>query len=221
MGHVQKKLYSTAAKLAISPSSLSHFPPREFQKKPGTAAPAPPFDADVWASLQPPAKSALSAFSHRIGLGNVLTSEKTIQQACVHPSFLPFHEQYYPNEPLPKSNAQLAAIGNSLMGLFASEYLHAAYPHLPLRVLKAAVSAHVGPMTCASVAQEMGATPLLRWRRQVCLFPNRSYSLSQLTKCLTAGDTTKTGPHAHRRLILYPPRHNRPNISRTLPPCRA
>lgn len=58
-------------------------------------------------------------------------------------------------------------MGNSLMGLFASEYLHASYPHLPLRVLKAAVSAHVGPLTCASVAQEMGATPLLRWHRQV------------------------------------------------------
>ncbi|KAG6381624.1 hypothetical protein JVT61DRAFT_223 [Boletus reticuloceps] len=52
------------------------------------------------------------------------------------------------------------------MGLFASEYLHASYPHLPTRVLKAAVSAHVGPLTCASVAQEMGATPLLRWHRQ-------------------------------------------------------
>lgn len=217
MGHVQKKLYSTAAKLAISPSSLSQFPPREFEKNSGVAAPAPSFDADVWASLQPPAKSALFAFSHRIGLGNVLTSDKTIQQACVHPSFLTFHQKYYPNEPLPRSNAQLAAIGNSLMGLFASEYLHASYPHLPLRVLKAAVSAHVGPMTCASVAQEMGATPLLRWHRQVCLLP---YLIALLMNCLTARNITKTSPPAHRRVILYPPCHNRPNISRTFPPCR-
>jgi large subunit ribosomal protein L44 len=49
--------------------------------------------------------------------------------------------------------------------MFASEFLFAAYPYLPTRVLKAAVTAHVGPLTCASVAQEMGATPLVRWHR--------------------------------------------------------
>jgi large subunit ribosomal protein L44 len=163
MGHAQKRLYSTAAKLAIAPSHIKRFPPKESLKR---SSPTP-FDPEVWASLQPPAKSAFFAFAHRIGLGTILTSEKTIQQACVHPSFLPFHQQYYPKEPLPASNMQLALMGNSLMGLFASEYLHASYPHLPLRVLKAAVSAHVGPLTCASVAQEMGAIPLLRWRRQV------------------------------------------------------
>lgn len=166
MGHVPKRLYSTASKLAISPSNFRQFPPRETLKGAVTES-KNSFDTDVWASLQPPSKSALFAFSHRIGLGTVLTKDKTIQQACVHPSFLPFHEKYYPTEPLPASNAQLAVMGNSLMGLFASEYLHATYPHLPLRVLKAAVSAQVGPMTCASVAQEMGAAPLLRWHRQV------------------------------------------------------
>ena len=163
MGHAQKRLYSTASKLAVAPTSVKVFPPRELHKRPKP----PSFDPELWASLQPPPKSALSAFAHRIGLGTILTSETTIQQACVHPSFLPFHEKYYPKEPLPPSNGQLAVMGNTLMGLFASEYLHASYPHLPLRVLKAAVSAHVGPLTCASVAQEMGATPLLRWHRQV------------------------------------------------------
>jgi large subunit ribosomal protein L44 len=163
MGHVPKRLYSTASKLAISPSYVKQFPPKESLKTPARTT----FDAEVWASLQPPPKSALSAFAHRIGLGSTLMSEKTIQQACVHQSFLSFHQKYYPKEPLPPSNEQLAIVGNSLMGLFASEYLHASYPHLPLRVLKAAVSAHVGPFTCASVAQEMGATPLLRWHRQV------------------------------------------------------
>lgn len=167
MGHASKRLYSTASKLAISPSQLKHFPPRELFKRPSDTPNNNDFDADVWASLQPPPQSALFAFAHRIGLGSVLTSDKTIQQACVHPSFLPFHQKYYPKESLPPSNAQLAVMGNSLLGLFASEHLHASYPHLPLRVLKAAVSAHVGPLSCASVAQEMGAAPLLRWHRQV------------------------------------------------------
>ncbi|TFY73580.1 hypothetical protein EWM64_g10432, partial [Hericium alpestre] len=56
-------------------------------------------------------------------------------------------------------------LGNSLLGLFAAEHLNTSYPHLPTRALKAAVSAYVGPMTCASVAREMGAAPLLRWHR--------------------------------------------------------
>jgi large subunit ribosomal protein L44 len=214
MGHAQKRLYSTATKLAIAPSHVKHFPPKESLKRSQT-----PFDAEVWASLQPPPKSALSAFAHRIGLGNILTSEKTIQQACVHPSFLSFHEKYYPKETLPASNGQLAIVGNSLMGLFASEYLHASYPHLPLRVLKAAVSAHVGPLTCASVAQEMGAAPLLRWHRQVrrkYFPPHRTGRLISCTACYT----NATRSDAYRRPFIYTSSNNRSNISRTLTPCR-
>jgi large subunit ribosomal protein L44 len=63
------------------------------------------------------------------------------------------------------TNAHLGTLGNALMGLFATEYVHASYPYLPTRVLKAAVTAHVGPLTCSNVAQEMGAVPLLRWHR--------------------------------------------------------
>lgn len=190
MGHAPKRLYSTASKLAISPTHLKQFPPRESLIRPQASSPNT-FETDAWASLQPPPRSALSAFSHRIGLGSVLTLEKTIQQACVHPSFLPFHKQYYPKEPLPPSNAQLAVMGNSLMGLFASEHLHATYPHLPLRVLKAAVSAHVGPLTCATVAQEMGAAPLLRWHRQA------GYNLFVLSNFVNLTGVIYSPQHQH------------------------
>ncbi|KAH9995128.1 hypothetical protein BJV77DRAFT_992700 [Russula vinacea] len=44
-------------------------------------------------------------------------------------------------------------------------FVTASYPHLPTRVVKAAVSAYVGPNTCAGVAKEVGAAPLLRWHR--------------------------------------------------------
>lgn len=172
MGHVSNRLYSTASKVAISAAHLNHFPPREaVVRKAGKVV----FDPQSWAALQPPPPSALSAFSQRIGLGSIVDSPDTIRRACTHKSFVNLHVKYYPSSPAPPTNANLAALGNSLMGLFASEYLHASYPHLPTRVLKAAVSAHVGPLTCASVAQEMGATPLLRWHRQV-----RSSTVSQL-----------------------------------------
>ncbi|EEB92229.1 hypothetical protein MPER_09293, partial [Moniliophthora perniciosa FA553] len=94
-----------------------------------------------------------------------LNSTDIIQQACTHQTFLQLYQKHKPDDPAPATNAQLAAIGNSLMGLFATEFVRASYPYLPTRVLKAAVSAHVGPLTCANVAQEMGAVPLLRWHR--------------------------------------------------------
>ena len=164
MGHAARRLYSSAAtQLAVSTAHLKRFPPKEATARTAKATFAP----ETWAAIQPPPPSALMAFSHRIGLANILTTPTSVQRACTHKSFLDIHAKYYPLSPAPCTNANLAALGNALMGLFATEHLHASYPHLPTRVLKAAVSAHVGPLTCASVAQEMGAVPLLRWHRQV------------------------------------------------------
>ncbi|KAF7965015.1 hypothetical protein HWV62_1046 [Athelia sp. TMB] len=139
MVHATKRLYQAASRLAIAPSALPQFPPREALQLPAAAKPrpGPSFDPALWASLQPPPKAALAAFAHRIGLGAVLPAPE-LQQACMHPSFLPLHAKHYPSAQAPPSNAQLATAGNALMGLFASEHLHATYPHLPLRVLKAA-----------------------------------------------------------------------------------
>ncbi|EGN96600.1 hypothetical protein SERLA73DRAFT_93122 [Serpula lacrymans var. lacrymans S7.3] len=165
MGHASKRLYSTASKLAVSTSQLKQFPPKEAIFR-GDSRKPHFFDAESWAALQPPPTSSLTAFAHRIGLGTVLTSADEVRRACTHQSFLNLHAKFYPTSPAPLTNANLATIGNSLLGLFASEYIHASYPHLPTRVLKAAVSAHVGPLTCAGVAHEMGAASLLRWHRQ-------------------------------------------------------
>ncbi|EPQ56472.1 ribonuclease III [Gloeophyllum trabeum ATCC 11539] len=158
MGYVHKRLASTAAKLAVSPSSARAFPPPDAISNPRA------FDPETYAALQPPPASSLTALAHRLGLGRVL-SPTEVQQACTHPSFVTLYQKHYPNEAKPATNGNLSTVGNSLLGLFASEYLNASYPHLPLRVLKAAVSAYVGAKTCASIATEIGATPLLRWHR--------------------------------------------------------
>lgn len=201
VGHVQKRFVTSAAKIAsVSTANLPNFPPKQaiFVHR---EIPKAPFSPETWASLQPPPSSALSAFAHRIGLASVLTSPELIQQACTHPSFLPIHRQHYPHEPSPATNAQFASTGNALMGLFASEYIHATYPYLPTRVLKAAVTAHVGPLTCASVAQEMGATPLLRWHRSVRVVMVFSIGVDAYL------------PY-HSRI------HRREQVSYTLTPCR-
>ncbi|CAL1714696.1 unnamed protein product [Somion occarium] len=170
MGHVQKRLASTAAKLAsVSVSTLKQFPPKEavVPKAPKTSPSKQPhfFHAETWASLQPPAPAALTAFAHRIGLASIIPSPDIIQQACTHPSILTLHEQFRPSETKPAVNGNLETLGNSLLGLFATEYVNSSYPHLPTRVMKAAVSAYVGPTTCANIAREMGASPLVRWHR--------------------------------------------------------
>ncbi|EDR14110.1 mitochondrial 54S ribosomal protein YmL3 [Laccaria bicolor S238N-H82] len=165
MSHVQKRLVTTAAKLAsLSATNLTKFPPKQALIV-KSDVPQSTFNPEIWASLQPPPPPALSAFAHRIGLASILTSTDLIQQACTHPSFTALYSQHYPRETPPSTNAQLVILGNSLLGLFATEYLNAKYPYLPTRVQKAALTAHVGPATCASIAQEMGATPLVRWHR--------------------------------------------------------
>ena len=165
MALAQRRLASAAAKLASIPlSSLKQFPPKEAL----TASSSSTFSPETWAALQPPPPSALSALGHRIGHGSVLQIPE-LEQACTHPSVLPLFVKRHPNQKPPPANGNLSTLGNALLGLFASEFVVASYPHLPTRVVKAAVSAYVGPNTCANVATDVGAAPLLRWCRTVRL----------------------------------------------------
>lgn len=165
MAQAVKSLASKAVQIASTPAStLAHFPPKEALF--GATQPSN-FSPEVWANLQRPPSSTLSAFVHRIGLSRVVQDEEEIIQACTHQSYPSFYASHNPGKASVPSNANLSVLGNSLLGTFAAEYLHASYPHLPTRVLKAAVSAYVGPTTCAIVAKEMGATPLLRWNKPV------------------------------------------------------
>ncbi|KAI5124191.1 hypothetical protein M0805_005042 [Coniferiporia weirii] len=190
MAQAVKSLASRAAQIASTPAStLRHFPPKEaiFSATPVH------FSPETWANLQKPPASALAAFAHRIGLAKVVQNDEELLQAFTHPSYPPFYATHNPGELSLHSNANLATFGNSLLGLFATEYLHASYPHLPTRVLKAAVSAYVGPLTCATIAKEMGATPLLRW--------NRPDSLSSVPKPVTLTDALATVPRALTALV--------------------
>ncbi|KAF8216347.1 ribonuclease III domain-containing protein [Mycena galopus ATCC 62051] len=191
MAYGRKRLVSRVVKnlTAVSAAHLPKFPPPQATKSPKVTG----FDAEAWGAIQPPPPSALSAFAHRIGLGSVLTDTNLILQACTHPSAQHLARQQDPEGPPLVTNAHLGTLGNALMGLFATEYVHASYPYLPTRVLKAAVTAHVGPLTCSNVAQEMGAVPLLRWHRTP---PNltmnyqpplqRSDALASIPRALTA-----------------------------------
>jgi len=172
MQNAQRRLASTAAatvqklKPTIPLSSIRTFPPPQALTPKDSKSPVL-FDSDTWATSQPQPPAALTAFAHRVGLGKLSANPKLLQQACTHESITLPYSKLHPNEPQPLTNTNLAALGNSLLGLFAMEFVHASYLHLPTRAVKAAVSAYVGPTTCADVAKEMGAAPLLRWYRAV------------------------------------------------------
>jgi len=158
---------------SMSPTALPRtFPPAEALRKPKYNE--PDLAVETYSQLQPPDTSALVAFAYRIGIASIFSAEddmpSLVRQALTHSSFAPFHQSHYPNEASPPTNSSLAVMGNSLLGLFATEHVHASYPHLPTRVLKTAVSAYVGPRTCQMIAKEIGAAPLLRWARTVRVF---------------------------------------------------
>ncbi len=124
--------------------------------------------------------SALSALLARLSLPPSASLHALLLTALTHPSYTPSTpsppavpptgapshadadlnltlDPAAPAAPLAtESNALLSSLGNSLLGLFASEHLASAYPNLPTRALKAAISAHVGPAACFAVARELG-----------------------------------------------------------------
>ncbi|OCF39515.1 hypothetical protein I317_06674 [Kwoniella heveanensis CBS 569] len=57
-----------------------------------------------------------------------------------------------------ESNELLATLGNSLLGMFASEHLSTLYPLLPTNALQSAITAYVGPESLSSVARELGVS---------------------------------------------------------------
>ncbi|KAK7017594.1 hypothetical protein R3P38DRAFT_2983962 [Favolaschia claudopus] len=87
------------------------------------------------------------------------------------------------------------------MGLFATEYVNATYPYLPTRVLKAAVTAHVGPQSCANAALEMGAVPLLRWAPKASA--SSAVSWTPQTPAVQRTDALASIPRALTALVYH------------------
>ncbi|EIM19277.1 ribonuclease III [Wallemia mellicola CBS 633.66] len=113
----------------------------------------PIFNAKEWSTSVPIQKSRLVALANRLGLSDIPIEELEI--ACTHKSC-----------DKNKNNEQYEQIGNTFLGMLATEHVHVSYPHLPLKPLKAAVSMLVGPKTCAGLSREWGAQSTLRWSRQ-------------------------------------------------------
>ncbi|KAG8716406.1 hypothetical protein FRC11_013389 [Ceratobasidium sp. 423] len=141
---------TTEPRPVIKPPSL--VPTRPFPPPEGLSSNAgsTTFDAKLWASLQPPPASALSALAARLRLpvDSNPSSDHNITlpllaQTVTHPSFVALHQQHYPHEAPPAHNGLLAALGNQLMGLFAMEWAVTTYPHLPTNVVKAVVTAEL------------------------------------------------------------------------------
>lgn len=143
---------------------------------------------ELWTSLRAQQPSALVTLGARFHLLPPSLSPQEhahrlelVRIACTHPSIravqasvdeLPLsteeQKQVASLRAPTDDNAALARLGNSLLGLYAAEYLHIKYPNLPSGALKAMVSAHVGPSTLADVGNELGvmAQGVQRWDRK-------------------------------------------------------
>ncbi|WFD23330.1 54S ribosomal protein L3 mitochondrial [Malassezia equina] len=157
----------------------------------------------VWTSLRAQVPSAIASLGARVHLLPASISEEDrrrrtelVRVACTHPSLLAVQAtareialSHSERAEVPEldehivHNAQLATLGNALLGLLASEHFHLKFPHLPTRVLKAFVSAYVGPSTLANVGAELGilGQGVQRWDRT---------GSSVITRTLARGATT-------------------------------
>lgn len=126
-----------------------------------------------------PSLSAYAALVSRIaGAEHLKSKPELIEQCCICPSFwsdldafhkqLPLHHQQQQqssdqhtlfHDQLRHDNRQLSALGNALLGVFATEWLERKMPNLPTQVLKSALTMFVGPHTSADVARTWGVLP--------------------------------------------------------------
>lgn len=116
-----------------------------------------------WPSATPAPSAALYAMLARLGLPQTSRLEQELRKALTDRSWdasivprLNTVENAAGAAGKEPSNDLLAALGNSLLGLYASEHLATTYPNLPTRALKAALTAYVGPTALASVGRELG-----------------------------------------------------------------
>ncbi|WFD26558.1 54S ribosomal protein L3 mitochondrial [Malassezia nana] len=173
-------VYMNATPVSFLPSSLTDAPQGHLPRMARTH-PA------LWTSLRSQVPSAIASLGARVHLlPSSLPEEERrrrmelVRVACTHPSALAVQVaarelalSHTERDEVPElqetieHNAQLATLGNALLGLLASEYFHLKYPHLPTRVLKAFVSAYVGPSTLANVGAELGVLGqgVQRWDR--------------------------------------------------------
>ncbi|ADV21257.1 hypothetical protein CNC05030 [Cryptococcus gattii WM276] len=101
-----------------------------------------------------PPPTALSALASRLALPPSAPLHAALLACLTHPSYR--SQQLDSAELAAQTNELLATLGNSLLGLFASEHLSAVYPYLPTKPLQHAVTAYVGPASCLSVARSLG-----------------------------------------------------------------
>ncbi|KAK8865897.1 hypothetical protein IAR55_001045 [Kwoniella newhampshirensis] len=109
-------------------------------------------------SVVPP-PTALSALLSRLSLPPSTTLHSALVACLTHPSYISdLEDTPSSSSETTENNELLSTLGNSLLGLFASEHLSTLYPLLPTFALQNAITAFVGPAALLSVARELGVS---------------------------------------------------------------
>lgn len=141
----QRRLAKTPLRRYAPVRALSSTAPVLKQKR--LPAPEDPYT--------PPALSAMLA---RLSLPPSPKLQASLLACLTHPSFTKVDEAGNPIDSTfeTETNELLASLGNSLLGLFASEEIAARYPNMPSTALSSAVTSFVGPAALVSVGRELG-----------------------------------------------------------------
>ena len=139
------------------------YKPRRIDRIRPNVPPLRPIDVDELNLPTQPPDSALAVLLSRLTLSPDPSLYPSALACLTHPSYTdsPYKPSASGSTSTSSSNTEynnevLASTGNSLLGLFASEFLANRFPFLPTEPLKSAVTAYVGPSACVAVARELG-----------------------------------------------------------------
>lgn len=108
-------------------------------------------------ATDPYSSTAMAALLARLSLPSTPELQKQLLTCLTHTSF----SEAEAADPEGGASAQennelLATLGNSLLGLFATEEVASRYPNLPTVAISNAVTSYVGPSALQSVGRELG-----------------------------------------------------------------
>ncbi|KAI8142439.1 ribonuclease III domain-containing protein [Fennellomyces sp. T-0311] len=128
----------------------------------------------------PTNNATLSAFGARLGLQSLNPS--LLEQAVTH-----------------SSAANLTFLGKRVIGLYATEYLHAKYPSMHMNAFAEVLRKYIGNKSLSQIGSEVGLQDVVRWERDGNTV--QSAVLAQCFNALVGAIYQEQGPEAAKKFV--------------------
>ncbi|KAJ3086199.1 hypothetical protein HK102_013418 [Quaeritorhiza haematococci] len=131
-----------------------------------------------------------AAFAARTGLK--FDNPQLLVEALTHKS--------YRKDP-DNVNDRLAFLGERVLNLYATEYIHLKYPKLPVDAIESAVNAYVGLKASASVGLSFGVQNVMRWKLESASRKGENYIMAKVVHALVGALYEEKGAKATRNFV--------------------